>query len=404
MEIKKYEVPIDKLRWECDPELFDFECTKDLAPLREFIGQERATRAVEFGLNMANSGYNIYVAGLTGTGKTSMVKAYIERVIKEKEARGETFALEDWCYLYNFKEPDSPQIASLPQGKGKAFRDEIADLLNKIRQGLGQAFSSEEYKNQRKKTVEEAQAEQQKLFEEISNEARRQGFILQMTPSGPALIPMKEDRPMQEQEYLALDEGARKQLDSKQTELRKKLQASFETASNVQTQAMEQLQKADKEIGEYTVSGLFSSLFEQYSQWPKITQYLTDLKAYILDNLEIFKSTEEPVNPMFGVPVSQVMGGRNPFIPFQVNVFVDNSEAEGSPVIVESNPNFGNIFGKIERRFLFGGYLSDHTMLKAGALGKANGGYLLLSANDVLTNPGVWPALKRAIKNKEVGI
>lgn len=404
MEIEKYKVPVDKLRWECDPKIFDFECTKDLAPLGEFIGQERATRAVEFGLNMVNSGYNIYVAGLTGTGKTSMVKAYIERVIKEREDSGKTSALEDWCYLYNFKEPDCPQIASFPQGKGKAFRDEISNLLDKIRRGLGQAFSSEEYKNQRKKTVEVAQAEQQKIFEEISSEARQQGFVLEMTPSGPLLIPMKDDRPMQEQEYLALDENTRKQLDSKRADLLKKLQTSFETVSSVQMQAMERLQKADKDIGEYTVSGLFGSLFKQYSQWPKITQYLNDLKAYILDNLEIFKTTEEPVHPVLGMPVSQVMGGRDPFIPFQVNVFVDNSEAKGPPVIIESNPNFGNMFGKIERRFLFGGYLSDHTMLKAGALSKANGGYLLLNTNDVLTNTGVWPALKRAIKNKEVRV
>ena len=404
MKIKKYEVPVDRLRWECDPKMFDFECTKDLAPLREFVGQERATRAVEFGINMANAGYNIYVAGLTGTGKTSMVEAYIERVIRDQEARGETYHLDDWCYLYNFKEPDSPQIVSLPQGNGKAFREDITKLLNKIRQRVGQAFSGEEYKNQRQKTADEVQTEQQKLFDEISSEARRQGFIFQMTPAGPALIPMKEERPMQEQEYLALDEDTRKEINSRQAELLKKLKASFETASSVQTKAMERLQKLDKEIGEYTVSGVFSSLFDQYSNWPNITQYLTDLKSYILDNLELFKGTEEPVNPMFGVPLSQVIGGRNPFLPFQVNVFVDNSEAKGPPVVVESNPNFGNMFGKIERRFLFGGYLSDHTMLKAGALSKANGGYVLLAINDVLMNPGVWPALKRAIRNKKVRI
>jgi predicted ATP-dependent protease len=404
MKLNKYEVSVDKLRWECDPKMFDFECTKDLAPLREFIGQVRATRAVEFGINMANAGYNIYVAGLTGTGKTSMVKAYIERVTKERQGRGETFDLNDWCYLHNFKEPDNPQIVSLPQGRGKIFREETTDLLGKIRRGLGQAFSAEEYKNQKQKTVEEAQTKQQKLFDEISSEARRQGFILQMTAAGPVLIPMKEDRPMEEQEYLALDENIKKQLDSKQVELRKKLKASLETMSNVQTKAMERLRKVDKDIGEYTVSGLFDSLFEQYSNWPKVNQYLTDLKAYVLDNLELFKGTAEPINPMFGVPLSQVMGGRDPFLPFQVNVFVDNDGAKGPPVVVESNPNFGNMFGKIERRFLFGGYLSDHTMLKAGALGKANGGYVLLSANDVLMNPGVWPALKRAIKNKEVRI
>ncbi len=404
METKKYEVPFDKLRWECDPKIFKFKCTKDLAPLREFVGQQRATRAVEFGINMANAGYNIYVAGLTGTGKTSMVKTYIERVIKDQKARGETSQLDDWCYLYNFKEPDSPQIINLPQGKGKAFRSAMTSLLNKIREGLGEAFSSEEYKGQRQRLVEKVQAEQQKILEEISGEARRQGFIFQMTPAGPALIPMKEDRPMQEQEYLALDEGTRKQLGSRQAKLLKKLKPNFETASSVQTKAVERLKKLDKDIGEYTVSDSFGSLFKKYSDWPKIAQYLKDLKSYILDNLELFKGTEEPVNPMFGAPLSQVMGGRDPFLPFQVNVFVDNSEAKGPPVIVENNPNFGNMFGKIERRFLMGGYLSDHTMLKAGALNKANGGYVLISINDVLMNPGVWPALKRAISNKEVRI
>lgn len=144
MRIKKYEVPVDKLRWECDPKMFDFRCTKDLAPLREFIGQERAIRAVEFGIDMANAGYNIYVAGLTGTGKTTMVKSYIERVVKKREDGGETFDLDDWCYLYNFKEPDVPQILNLPRATGKAFREEIIDLLDKIRQGLGQAFSSDD--------------------------------------------------------------------------------------------------------------------------------------------------------------------------------------------------------------------------------------------------------------------
>ena len=404
METKKYEVSFDKLRWECDPRIFRFKCTEDLAPLREFVGQERATRAVEFGIDMTNAGYNIYVAGITGTGKASMVKTYIERIIKDQEARGDKSHLDDWCYLYNFKEPDGPQIVSLPQGKGKAFRANMASLLDKIRQGLGEAFSSEEYKSQRQKLAEKVQAEQQKLFEEISGEARRQGFIFQMTPQGPALIPMKEDRPMQEQEYLALDEGARKQLGSKQAKLLKKLKANFESASSVQTKAVERSKKLDKDIGEYTVSDSFGSLFKQYSDWPKITQYLTDVKSYILDNLELFKGTEEPVNPMLGAPLSQVVGGRDPFLPFQVNVFVDNSEAKGPPVIVEDNPNFGNMFGKIERRFLLGGYLSDHTMLKAGALNKANGGYVLISISDVLMNPGVWPALKRAIRNKEVRI
>jgi predicted ATP-dependent protease len=402
--LSKYEVPVKKLHWVCDPKQFDFNCTKDLAPLREFIGQERATRAVEFGLSMPNAGYNIYVAGLTGTGKTSIVKSHIERSIKERKDKGETFAPEDWCYLYNFKDPDNPKIVNLPQGKGKEFRDAATDLLGKIRRELGQAFSSEEYKKQKQKAVEEGQTRQQKVLEDIADEARIQGFALQVTPVGPVLVPMMKGHAMEEKEYLALSDDIRKKIESKQTEMRKKMQASFEKATDVQRETIEALQKADKEIGAYTISRLFVPMLERYPQPPKVTQYLSDLKTHIVDNLDLFKGTEEPINPMFGVPNSQVTGGRNPFLPFQINIFVDNSEAKGPPVIIESNPNFGNIFGKIERRFLFGGYLSDHTMLKPGALNLANGGYLLLSAQDVLTNTGVWPALKRAIRNKEVRI
>lgn len=403
-QTNNYEVPVDKLRWRCDPNLFKFTCTKDLSPLREFIGQDRANKALEFGLSMTNDGYNIYVAGLTGTGKTSMVRTYIKKLIAEKETRGETFTLEDWCYLHNFQDPDRPQIVNLPQGKGKTFRDQVTELLNRVKEEIGKAFSGDEYKNQAKKMVEEGQAKQQEVFEEIANEARKQGFVIQMTPMGPVLVPIVDGRPMEEKEFLALKESTRKELQSKQAKLHERLVASFEKAASVQQQTAERLRKADKQIGEYTVSRLFSPLSDQYSNWPKIKKYLEDLKAYTVDNLDFFKTTDEPVNPVFGVPMSQVMGGRNPFLPFRVNVFVDNSESKGPAVVMEANPNFGNVFGKIERRFLFGGYLSDHTMLKPGALNLANGGYLLLSAYDVLINPGVWLALKRAIRNREVRI
>jgi predicted ATP-dependent protease len=404
MAIEQFKVPDDKLRWECDPKIFDFTCTKDLSPLREFIGQERAIRAIDFGLNMVNAGYNIYVAGTSGTGKTSMVKAYIARQIKKREEKGEQFTIEDYCYLYNFKEPDRPKIVSLPQSKGKQLREQVNDLLERLKQELGRAFSSEDYKNQRQRTLSEGQSEQQRVFEEIAKEARHQGFALQMTPAGPILIPLVQNRPMEQTEFLALDERARKKLEDKQSELLEKLRDSFEKASNMQQQLVEKLKKMDRAIGEYTVNRLFGALLEEYVLVEKVKNYLEDLKGYVLDNLETFKGTEEPVNPLLGVPTSQLMGGRDVFLPFRVNIFVDNSETVGPPVVTESNPIFGNVFGKIERRFLLGGYLSDHTMLKAGALSLANNGYLLLNALDVLINPGVWPALKRAIRYKEVRI
>ena len=398
MDITKYEVPAEKLRWQCDPSVFDFECTKDLAPLREFIGQDRAIRAIEFGLSMNRDGYNIYVAGLTGTGKTTVVKTYIKKLVEKKKA----LPLKDWCYIYNFTDPDRPQILDLPQGKGKAFRDQITNLLQKLKDELVKAFSSEKYKAQRKKAVEESQSEQQKLFERISEEAQQQSFQLQSTPVGPALVPIVDGKPLTQADYIALEKPARKKLETRRAELLKKLQATLEKARELENQTVEKLQNADKEIADFTISRLLDKLTQEYKDSAQITQYLTELKAFTLNNLDIFKQKEETPSPATAVPTSPIMSGRDPFLPFQVNVLVDNSATEGPPVIIEPNPNYANLFGKIERRFLFGGYLSDHTML--GSLQLANGGYLLLSANDVLTNPGVWPALKRAIKTKEMRI
>jgi lon-related putative ATP-dependent protease len=404
MMLQNYEVPADKLRWRCDPALFDFECTKDLAPLREFIGQDRAIRAVEFGLSMNHLGYNIYVAGLTGTGKTSMVKTYIEKLIKEKEARDGLYHPDDWCYLYNFSDPDRPQIVNLPQGQGKVFRDQVKNLQQKLTEDLSKAFSSEEYNAQRKEAVEKSQGEQRRLFEELGGEAHRQGFVLQMTSMGPALIPVADGKPMSPSDFLALPEPQRKEIEAKRAELLNKLEASLEKVRELERQAAQKVQQTDREVGEFAVAKLFADLTQEYSDSAKISQYLNDLKSYVLDNLDLFKGQREQVQPALGIPIEQLMRGRDPNLPFQVNVFVDNSESKGPPVISEANPNYGNMFGKVERRFYLGGYLSDHTMLKAGALHQANGGYLLLSAQDVLLNPNVWPALKRAIKNKEVRI
>ncbi|TES88174.1 MAG: ATP-binding protein [Dehalococcoidia bacterium] len=403
MAIKKYEVPINKLRWECDPNIFEFNHTKNLAPLREFVGQDRAIRAIEFGLSMDREGYNIYVAGLTGTGKTSVVKTYIQRLVERKKVE-EKRQLEDWCYLYNFTDSDRPQIISLPQGKGKPFRNQISNLLQKLKEGLTRAFSSEEYASERKKAAEESQARQQKLLEETAEVAQRQGFQLQMTSVGPALFPVVDGKAVSQADYLALDKSVRNKIEKKRNDILKKVRATFEKMHEIESQTAEKLQNTDKTVADFTISRLFQNLLNAYKDSEKIIRYLNDLKSFTLNNLNIFKEKEEPPQAVLGVAPGQIMGGGDPLLPFQVNIFVDNSAAEGPPVITESNPNYTNLFGKIERRFLFGGYLSDHTMLKPGALQMANGGYLLLSASDVLTNPSVWPTLKRAIRTKEVRI
>jgi lon-related putative ATP-dependent protease len=225
-----------------------------------------------------------------------------------------------------------------------------------------------------------------------------------MTSVGPALFPVVDGKAVSQADYLALDKSVRNKIEKKRNDMLKKVRATFEKMHEIESQTAEKLQNTDKTVADFTISRLFQNLLNAYKDSEKIIRYLNDLKSFTLNNLNIFKEKEEPPQAVLGVVPGQVMGGGDPLLPFQVNIFVDNSAAEGPPVITESNPNYTNLFGKIERRFLFGGYLSDHTMLKPGALQMANGGYLLLSASDVLTNPSVWPTLKRAIRTKEVRI
>ncbi len=404
VNIAKYEVPAKKLRWHCDPKIFDFDCTKDLAPLREFIGQDRAIGAIDFGLSMSHDGYNVYVAGLAGTGKTSAVKTHIDKLLKEKQASDQLKPPQDWCYLYNFADSDRPRILSLPQGKGKVFRNQVSGLLQRLKDDLAKAFSSETYKSERKAIIEAAQEERQRLSSELREEAQRQGFTIQVTPLGQALIPLTNGKPISEEEFMALEAPARKELENKRDDLLKKLQATYEKVRDLEKNAEEKLREGDKTTAGFTVTRLFIDLLQEYKNIELVHQFLMELQSHTLDNLNLFKEKEAQPEAVLGIPASFLMQGRDPFLPFQVNVFVDNSELKGPPVIIESNPTYINLFGRIERRFLFGGYLSDHTMLKPGAFHLANGGYLLLNATDVLTNPGVWPALKRTIKTKEVRI
>lgn len=396
------EVSPEQLRWVCDIEQFKFKCTSELTPLAEFIGQERAIRAMEFGLAIDQPGYNIYVAGLAGTGKTSAVKTYLQKVIEAKKT--EDHKLEDWCYLHSFVDPDRPQILNLPQGKGRELANHLNDLLESLQTGIKKAFSSPEYESQRKQMIEENQEHQRGLFKNIEEEANKQGFRFQASAAGLALIPLSNGKLMSDADYLSLRDKKRKVIESKRSGLKKQLEEAIEKAHGLEKEAGDKLKELDRQVGEFTIAKLFDDLLLLYEVFPKLAQYFKDLKTYTLEHLELFRQAEAPSGTVPGMSLSPQMLAGDPFLPYMVNVFVDNSQTEGPPIIIENNPIYGNLFGKIERRFLLGGYLSDHTMLKPGALSLANGGYLLLNTRDVLLSPGVWETLKRSVKNKEVRI
>jgi predicted ATP-dependent protease len=406
MDISKFKVPAENLSWHCDPKIFDFKCTSDIAPLQEFVGQERATRALEFGLFMNRPGYNIYVAGITGTGKTSMVKSFIKQVL-DKNNKG---APDDWCYVYDFTSRDTPQIINLPAGWGKIFKNDVQRLKKNLLENLSRAFSSEDYNSGRKKIIEENRSEQGKLLEQMGEKANQDGFLFQMSSSGPVLAPMVDGEAMSRAAYMELDKQRREELDNKRQELAQKLDKTFEKVREIDRKIGEKLTEYDKKVAEYTTSRLFNKLNKKYMDLDKVKDFLKDLRNFVLENLDIFKQQEQARQNQlqsFSAGLIQPHGqamGQNLFVPFHINLFVNNSELERPPVVTEINPNYTNLFGKIERKFIYGGYISDHTMLKPGAVHLANGGYLLLSAKDVVTNPMVWPALKRAIQTGELRI
>ena len=400
--LSQFEVPIDKLRWQCKPDDFKFECTKELMPLAEFIGQDRAIRAMEFGLAIEQPGYNIYVAGLAGTGKTSAVKTHIQKIIDLKKSQDHQ--VEDWCYVHNFIDIDRPQIVNLPQGKGRELANSLDSLLESLQADIKKAFSSPEYEAQRKQVVEEGQERQRQLFQEVDEQAKKQGFHLQPSPVGLMLFPIVNGKPLSDEDYMALGEDKRKAIEQKRSGLRKQVEAAFEKARNLEKEVNDRLKDMDRKVAEYAMAKLFEDLESLFSAFPGIVQYLKDLKNYTLEHLDLFRQAEPQQAQMQGMALQQQMLMSDPFLPFRVNVFVDNGQTKGPPIIIESNPLYGNMFGKIERRFVLGGYVSNHMMLKPGALNLANGGYLLLNVRDVLMNPGVWEPLKRVIKTREVRI
>ena len=400
-----FEVPHDKLTWRCDLSFLPFTCTAEMTPLEDFIGQERAIRAIEFGLGVNKPGFNIFVTGLTGTGKTSIIKAFLKKITAAKagpDAHSE--APEDWCYVYNFTDADRPQALRIRRSWGKVLKADMEQLVQNLLREAKKMFESDEYVQQRQETVEQLQKQQQQMMEGLMREAGENGFTLRMTPSGIGLLPTKDGKPMQEAEYLALSAEDKKRLEERRGELEKKVEAALRDGKKLEREIAEKLEVAETRAADYLVHIPLTDLKEKYRDYPKVISYLDAVRDHILKNLQRFKGVEPapimtPMGPMsFGEPPG------DPFLPYRVNVFVDNSDTQGPPIIVETNPTYHNLIGVVEKKPIAGGYFTDFTLIKAGSISRANGGYLVLYDRDVLSNSGVWEALQRVIKNRELRI
>jgi predicted ATP-dependent protease len=400
IDLKKYAVHVEKLRWICPPETFQFDCITEVEPLKEFIGQERALDSINFGLAVERAGYNLFLTGLTGTGKAATIKSRLEKFITEKEAKGIKRQPNDWCYVYNFSDTDRPRILKLAQGLGKSFSNHMENLLKTLKEEIPKTFGSEEYNKRKQDIIQEHQKKYQEAMDALEKEAKEKNLMMQISPMGAAVVPLVEEKPMTREEFFSLKEEDRKEIESRRLEMMRKVEETYAHLHDLEKEVGEKMKEIDLKAGEFAISRPFEELLRTYSEYPQVINFLKEAREYTLTKLDLF--TQAPIQPQTpGIPaITQA----DPFMAYRVNIFVDNSSISGPPIVFEPNPHWFNMFGKIERRALMGTYISDHSMIKPGAVQLANGGYLILNIRDVLLNPGVWEGLKRVIKTKEVRV
>jgi len=380
------ELAPDQLRRACDPEQFSFRTTAELPLTSEIIGQPRATHAIEFGLSIEGPGYNIFVLGPGGTGRTTTIQRFLaQRAAQEPSP-------DDWIYVHNFRQPRQPRAIQLPPGTGARFRDDMAALVRELRQAIPRAFEGKAYREDRARIEREFQAAQERILQELDAQARARGFGVLHTASGMALVPMKAGQPLPPEALAQLPSEEQERLRAVHQELTTAAEEALRRVREHERAARQALQRLDQEVAAFVVGHAVDELKARYAEYEEIGEYLEEVRADIVARVEEFKAEKEEAPPPEAGPMST-----DPFRRYLVNLLVDNSGQQGAPVIVEPNPTYVNLIGRIEHEVRLGSAVTDFTMLKAGALHRANGGYLVLRARDVLADPQAWAALKRAL-------
>lgn len=387
-------VPPEKVRAVCNPETLKFETTKEVSPIEGIIGQERAARALEFGLQMEQDGYNIYVSGLPGSGRTTSVESTVREIAKKRPTP------DDWCYVYNFSAPDNPKCLRFPPGKAEEFKKDMENLIEEIRLDLARAFESKAYEEQKNMIIRKFQRKKEQLINDIEEKAKNASFALKHTPSGFVFIPMVEGKPLTEEDMEKLTEEAKKEIKTKEEILVSELSEVLREIRQADKATREELQKLEHDTTLYTVSPRINELKEKYSQFPDVIKYLDEVQQDIVENPGNFEEKREiEFLPGLKLPTKE-----SQLYKYQVNVLIDNSKTSGAPVIKETQPTYYNLAGRIEYRPTLGAMFTDFTMIKPGALHRANGGFLILNVLDVLRNYFAWEAIKKTIKNREIRI
>ncbi len=390
------ELTAEQVRDKCDPALFECDSTADLKPIDTIIGQDRALSALKFGLSIQKTGFNIYVAGPAGTGKMTVMRSFLETLASQKAAPS------DWCYVYNFRDSYCPKALEVPAGTGLVLQKEMRDLVDKVRRSIVQAFSSKEYGERRSEIADELNRKRGSVFTAVSEKARERGLLLKTTQVGLVLTPAIDGQQLSEEDYQNLSTEKKEELNKAREELTAELKETLVELQNEENNAQKQLEDTDHEVAAYAVSHLFEELRNKYAELTQVVQYLDEVKKNIIENFGQFRSDDKPdgADPM--AAAMQEQARKQALQVYEVNVLVDNSELEGAPVVGDINPTFSNLFGRIEKEAQFGALYTDFTMIRSGSLHRANGGYLVIRVEDLLTNYQSWDGLKRTLRENKL--
>lgn len=396
VDVKKWELTAECLCPKFEEIAPDFETTADLEMLDGIIGQERAAQAMNFGLRMKAKGYNIYVAGLSGTGRSSYTDALVQEIAKQKKKN------KDYVYVYNFKSKDEPRSICFEAGQGRIFRNEVMEIVDKLYEEIPKTFISREYEAKSSELGQKYERMGDELLKELNEIAEKKSFFFQQGNKGLISIPLKEDGSMMtDEEYGALSEEEYNSLKEKSQELAGEVAEFMNKMRSLDQTLRTKLIELDRKTGERILTFYMEEIFQKYLEHKKVTEYLNDMKEDMIENIARFKMNQKAPAGAFSL---QKEDPKKFLERYRVNLFIDHSELQTAPIIYESNPTYYNLVGMMEYKNEMGILTTNFMDIKPGALHKANGGFLILNVRELFSQPFAWEALKRAIKTEHLTI
>lgn len=393
----KKELNYNDLKMTCSESSFKFDTTEELEPISTGIGQDRGIKALEFGLQVDVKGYNLYLEGPSGVGKTMYTKNYLDTIAHKKKTPS------DWCYIYNFNNPNEPIAVELQAGQGKEFKESMDGFIKEIRKDIQKTFNNDDFEKEKALIKQEYEVKRSALLDKLNENASKYNFQVKAAQNGIYMMPVVDGKAVEEEEFNKLDEAVKQEYEEKSIVVQEQIMDAINQIKEIERQSDKKISEWQSNVALLTVNAHINFLKSKYKRNKKINQFLNDVKQDVLKNIPTFledetaqQATNQPQGPNNRKP--------DPCLNYRVNLFIDNSTREGVPVIMDSNYSYHNIFGSLEYENYYGALKTDHTMLKPGLMQKANGGYIIFQAKDLLANSMCYEALKKALRVKELSI